>query len=184
MRKVFQLAILALAAIGIASCGNQGENKASGSASAGAEQSKPSAAQVAEGTQGPCTVECEKFSVDIPEGWKVLNINNNENKAGLWEIGVGVEYKENLSFQYEDQANYAQERQLMMEKSGMEDLGEKEFGGNTYAAYMWHQGSDNTFKGILKIGDGSKGVVKVTGSKVENLDDEVIKKVLGSIKIK
>ena len=99
-------------------------------------------------------------------------------------ISAGQEYKEGLEFVYDDQANYAQERQIKMEKSGMEDLGEKTLGDNTYATYLWKQDSGDVFSAILKIGDGENGVIKVNTTNVKTADNETVLNVLGSLKMK
>ena len=126
---------------------------------------------------GPCTVSCEKFSIDIPEGWQVRVLSDKE-------ISAGKEYHEGLDFVYEDQANYAQEQQIKMDKNGMQDLGEKTYGDNTYATFLWKQDSGDDFSAILKIGDGEAGVIKVNTTNVKTADNEVVLKVLESLKMK
>ena len=133
--------------------------------------------EVKEGSMGPCTVSCEKFSIDIPEGWEVRTIKENE-------ISAGQEYKEGLNFVYDDRANYAQDRQIIMEINGMEDLGEKTYGDNTYATYLWKQDSGDSFSAILKIGDGESSVIKVNTTNVKTADNETVIKVLESLKLK
>lgn len=177
MKKFYQIAIVIVAAIAFAACGNKASDNGETADSTATEQTAEATDEVKEGSMGPCTVSCEKFSIDIPEGWEVRSI---EDKA----ISAGQEYKEGLEFVYDDRANYAQERQFKMDKNGMEDLGEKTYGDNTYATYLWKQGSDSTFSAILKIGDGESSVIKVNTTNVKTADNETVIKVLGSLKLK
>ena len=85
---------------------------------------------------------------------------------------------------YDNRANYAQERQIIMDINGMEDLGEKTYGNNTYATYLWKQDSGDSFSAILKIGDGESSVIKVNTSNVKTADNETVIKVLESLKLK
>ena len=66
----------------------------------------------------------------------------------------------------------------------MEDLGEKTYGNNTYATYLWKQDSGDSFSAILKIGDGESSVIKVNTSNVKTADNETVIKVLESLKLK
>ncbi len=177
MKKFYQIAIVTVAAIAFAACGNKASGNGETADSTATEQTAEATDEVKEGSMGPCTVSCEKFSIDIPEGWKVRSIKDKE-------ISAGQEYKEGLNFVYDDRANYAQERQFKMDKNGMEDLGEKTYGDNTYATYVWEQGSDSTFSAILKIGDGENGVIKVNTTNVKTADNETVTKVLESLKLK
>ena len=177
MKKIYQIAILIVATITFTACGNktsQNEENADGTAT---EQTAEAADEVKVGSEGPCTVSCEKFSIDIPEGWVVRVINENE-------IAAGQEYKEGVDFVYDDQANYNQSRQIKMEIDGMEDLGEKTCGENTYATYLWKQDSGDAFAAILKIGDGENGIIKVNTTNVKTADNETVLNVLGSLKMK
>ncbi len=177
MKKIYQIAIVTVAAIAFAACGSKASGNGETADSTATEQTAEATDEVKEGSMGPCTVSCEKFSIDIPEGWVVRSIEDNV-------ISAGQEYKEGLEFVYDDQANYAQERQIKMEKSGMEDLGEKTLGDNTYATYLWKQDSGDVFSAILKIGDGENGVIKVNTTNVKTADNETVLNVLGSLKMK
>jgi len=178
MKKFFQFAIVAVAAIVMVSCGNKSEANAEGAEPATEEQTAGAESQeVKEGTMGPCTVECAKFSVDIPAEWEVRKIQDNE-------ISVGKEYAEGLNFVYDDAANFKQECQIIMNISGMQDLGEKTYGSNTYGTFLWKQDAGDSFAAILKIGDGESGVIKVNTSNVKTADNEVVLKVLESLKLK
>ena len=41
-----------------------------------------------------------------------------------------------FEFVYDQQSNLEQEKQIIMEKEGLQDLSEKTFGKNTYATFL------------------------------------------------
>ncbi len=172
MKRVYQIAIMLVAAIAFTACGDKaaqnGEN-----AEGAAEQTTEATTEVKEGSKGPCTVSCDKFSIDIPEGWEVRVIKENE-------ISAGQEYKEGLNFVYDEQANYKQSQQIEMDIKGMEDLGEKTLGNNTYATFLWKQDAGDSFSAILKM----NGIIKVNTTNVKTADNEVVLKVMESLKMK
>jgi len=174
MKKIYQIAIMIVAAIAFTACGSKTAQEGGNAEGTTTEQTAEAANEVKEGSVGPCTVTCEKFSIDIPEGWVVRKIADNE-------ISAGQEYKEGLNFVYDEQANYKQSQQIMMEISGMQDLGEKTLGGNTYATYL---SKEESFSAILKIGDGENGIIKVNSSNVKTGDNEIALKVMESLKMK
>lgn len=130
-----------------------------------------------EGSKGPGTLEAANFTIDVPEGWEVT-------KKTEEELGVKPPEGKVFSFQYSDQANHEQEKQIMMNLKSMKDLGEKQFGDNTYHLYMWEQEFEGTFKALLKIGDGQSGSLEVTCSGLEDANSDVVGQILGNVKIK
>ena len=177
MKKVYQIAIMLVVAIAFTACGDKAAQNGENAEGAATEQTTEATNEVKEGSKGPCTVSCDKFSIDIPEGWVVRVIKDNE-------ISAGQEYKEGVSFVYEDQANYKQSQQIKMEVSGMEDLGEKTLGDNTYATYLRKDNSGDSYSAILKIGDGENGIIKVNTTNVKTGDNETVLKVMESLKMK
>ena len=173
MKKFFQIAIVIVATIAFAACGNKTSQNAENAEATETEQTAEATDEVKEGSEGPCTVSCDKFSIDIPEGWVVRNISENE-------IGAGQEYKEGVNFVYDGQANFNQSRQIKMEINGMQDLGDKTYGDNTYATFL----GNDAFSAILKIGDGENGIIKVSTTNVKTADNEKVLKVLESLKMK
>ena len=89
-----------------------------------------------------------------------------------------------MNFVYDEQANYKQSQQIEMDIKGMEDLGEKTLGNNTYATFLWKQEAGDAFSAILKIGDGENGIIKVNTTNVKTADNEVVLKVMESLKLK
>ena len=179
MKKLF-LMIAAVAAL--TACngnGNTGSNAGSGEqkGEAATEQTADKAAGMQEGSKGPGALEATNFTIDVPEGWEVTKKTDEELCVKPPEGKV-------FSFQYSGQANHEQEKQMMMDLKGMKDLGEKQFGNNTYHLYMWEQEFEGTFKALLKIGDGQSGSLEVTCSGLEDADSEVVGQILGNVKIK
>lgn len=153
-----------------------GSTAASGDSTAQATE-QPASGAMEEGSKGPGTLEATNFTIDVPEGWEVT-------KKSEEELGVKPPEGKVFSFQYSDQANHEQEKQIMMDLKGMKDLGEKQFGDNTYHLYMWEQEFEGTFKALLKIGDGQSGSLEVTCSGLEDANSDVVGQILGNVKIK
>ena len=181
MKKLF----LMIAAIAMLTACN-GNGNTSGSAAASGEATDSAATEqttgdagagMQEGSKGPGTLEATNFTIDVPDGWEVT-------KKAEEELCVRPPEGKVFSFQYSDQANHEQEKQMMMNLKGMKDLGEKQFGDNTYHLYMWEQEFEGTFKALLKIGDGQSGSLEVTCSGLEDANDEVVGQILGNVKIK
>ena len=73
---------------------------------------------------------------------------------------------------------------VKVKKNFLEDLGEKTLGNNTYATFLWKQEAGDAFSAILKIGDGENGIIKVNTTNVKTADNEVVLKVMESLKLK
>lgn len=178
MKTKFFMMIAAAGLMAFTACGgNKGGNNEGQGEQEAVEQEAAASQEVTEGSMGPCTVSCDKFSIDIPEGWKVRRISENE-------ISVGEEYKEGLEFVYDEYANFKQSCQIKMDVNGMEDLGEKTYGDNTYGTFLWKQDAGDSFSAILKIGDGESGIIKVNTTNVKTADNEKVLNVLSSLKLK
>ena len=172
MKKLFLM--LATVAMLTACNGNgnaSGSNASNESSAQATEQNDQ--ANMQEVTKGPGTVECEKFSVDLPDGWEV---NNKQDKV----ISVKAPSGEIFEFVYEEQSNYTQEKQFKMEKDGVQDKGEKAFGDNTYASYVWM----DAYSAVMKIGDGNAGTIKVNTTNVKDDTNEMIAVILPNVKMK
>ena len=151
---------------------NSGSNAASGDSTAQATTENAAGAMEI-GAKGPGTLEAAAFSVDVPEGWEVTDKQDKE-------VSVMAPSGEIFNFVYDEQSNLAQEKQIKMEKDGMQDMGEKTFGDNTYATFVWM----DAFSAIMKIGDGTAGTIKVNTTNVKNADNEMIPAILGNVKMK
>jgi len=179
MKKLFlMIATVAL----MTACNGNGNGTTSGSTAASGDSTaqaieQPASGAMEEGSKGPGTLEATNFTIDVPEGWEVT-------KKSEEELGVKPPEGKVFSFRYSDQANHEQEKQIMMDLKGMKDLGEKQFGDNTYHLYMWEQEFEGTFKALLKIGDGQSGSLEVTCSGLEDANSDVVGQILGNVKIK
>ena len=67
MKRVYQIAIMLVVAIAFTACGDKAAQNGENAEGAAAEQTTEATNEVKEGSKGPCTVSCDKFSIDIPE---------------------------------------------------------------------------------------------------------------------
>ena len=113
----------------------------------------------------------------VPQDWEVTKKKESE-------LSVKAPSGEIFNFVYDEQSNLAQEKQFEMELDGMQDLGEKTFGNNTYATFLWKQDAGDAYSAIMKIGDGNSGTIKVNTTNVKTADNEMIPAILGNLKMK
>ena len=178
MKKLFlMIATVAM----LTACNGNGNNSgnASGSQndSTSTEQADNASNGMQEGSKGPGTVECDNFTIDVPDSWEVSSKMDKE-------LSVKAPSGEIFNFVYDNQSNYTQEKQFKMERDGMQDLGEKTFGDNTYATFLWKQDAGDVYSAIMKIGDGNSGTIKVNTTNVKTADNEMIAAIMGNIKMK
>ena len=152
-----------------------GTNTSSDSTAQATEQ--PAAGGMEEGAKGPGVLECDNFTIDVPQDWEVTKKKESE-------LSVKAPSGEIFNFVYDEQSNLAQEKQFEMELDGMQDLGEKTFGNNTYATFLWKQDAGDAYSAIMKIGDGDSGTIKVNTTNVKTADNEMIPAILGNLKMK
>ena len=130
--------IVAAGLMTLAACGNKSENKAAENDSTAVEQAEATeagaeAAETADATQaGPCTIEFDMFSVDVPEGWKVLKQDSHELK-----IGTGTDYYNDEQIRFEERTyqNLDDQIKVMKGLEQVKDLGKQKHGENTFLAY-------------------------------------------------
>ena len=179
MKKIF---LMIATVVLMAACAGNTDTSGNG----GGEQNDPNATEqtdkaapagMEEGANGPGTLECEKFTIDVPEGWTV-------SKKMEEELSVKAPSGEIFNFVYDEQSNLAQEKQFEIDRDGMQDLGEKTFGDNTYATFLWKQDAGDAYSAIMKIGDGNAGTIKVNTTNVKTADNEMIPLILGNVKVK
>lgn len=169
-KTILSFAVAAFLAVGLASCGSKSDNAASGEATAEGEQPTEQASAT-EITEGLGTIENKTFSVDVPEGWKVML---NEDKKII--IGVS-DVREKLCIE-KNGLSYDSAVENQKSLDGCEDLGEQTYGNNKFATFMWK----GKFYAYYNS-DGNKGHIVIDGSNIQP-DNEAIQKVLSSIKIK
>ena len=169
-KTIFSFAIAAIAAVAMVSCGNKTEQKAENEPEA-TEQQAPEQKDAQEITEGPGTVENAVFSVDVPEGWKVM-LNNDK------KIIIGVsDVQEKLCIEKYSMAYDSKVEQQKAIKD-CEDLGEQTYGSNKFATFKWM----GKFYAFLNT-NGNAGYIGIDGSNIE-ADNETLQKVLASIKVK
>ncbi|MBR5436241.1 MAG: hypothetical protein IK120_05185 [Muribaculaceae bacterium] len=130
--------IVAAGLMTLAACGNKSENKAAENDSTAVEQAEATeagaeAAETADATQaGPCTIEFDMFSVDVPEGWKVLKKDSHELK-----IGTGNDYynDEQMRFEEHTYQNLDDQIKVMKGLNDVKDLGKQKHGEYNFLAY-------------------------------------------------
>lgn len=141
MKKAFMSFAIVAAGLLVASCGNKNVANAEGADSTAvaseqqteqvAEQA-PAAEEKAEALPvGPCTIDFPMFSVDIPDGWKVLKQESHELK-----IGTGTDYynDEQMRFEEHTYQNIDDELKVWKKLGQVKDLGKLTFGSNTFFA--------------------------------------------------
>ena len=177
MKKVFFMFSAAMAFTLISFDGTAGKGSATDSIAADSAAVAVATDGLQEGDKGPGLLQCDAFTIEVPEGWEVNTKKENE-------LTVVAPSRELFNFVYDEYSNYPQERQFMMDINGMQDLGEKTFGDNTYATYLWKQSAGDVYKAILKIGDGEHGTIKVNPTNVETADNEMIAVIFPAVKMK
>ena len=171
MKKVIFM-MAAAAAFAFASCNSKTDNNA-----APAESENPEAAaqtgEVGEGSEGPCTFECEKFSVDVPAGWKVLQV-----RGDYVRIGVGDDHTKDAQIKVDARFSTLTTTIENEEKADRtEKLGEKTFGDNTFLVFQ----SDGHVEAFKKIDDDNFISANTWNVAV---DDATLAAVLASVKVK
>ncbi len=135
MKKVlFSFAIVA-ACLLVTACGKkaQQENSENEAVEQVAEESSDAAeAQEPKLPVGPCTIEMDMMSVDIPEGWEVLKQDRHEVKI---YPGTGDQFTESILIQEQPYRALADAVKTMKGLEQTKDLGTLPFGDNKFLAY-------------------------------------------------
>lgn len=167
--KFFMLAAASLFAF--TACNNKTEGGQAGSDSAAVENQAEAATEVAVGTEGPCTAACAKFSVEVPAGWKVLKLEEEEIRIGLGDdhtkdaqVGISARFNK-------------WETAVENQGKNSEQLGEKSFGDNTFVTFQ----DDSHFVAFMKVDD-----MHFVGANTWNVpaDDATLATILASVKVK
>lgn len=167
--KFFMLAAASLFAF--TACNNKTEGGQAGSDSAAVENQAETATEVTVGTEGSCTAACAKFSVEVPAGWKVLKLEEEEIRIGLGDdhtkdaqVGISARFNK-WETAVENQGKHS------------EQLGEKSFGDNTFVTFQ----DDSHFVAFMKVDD-----MHFLGANTWNVpaDDATLATILSSVKVK
>lgn len=159
MKKVFFSFAIVAAGLLVASCGNKG-------AANGTEGSEAveALAELDEDNIGPGMLTTEKFTVEVPEGWKVVD------KKVAGRIRMRPADNDFADFDINDGTGDIAEG-----CKNYQPKGERTCGGNKFATYQW--------------GDYEVAALKVSDeayllASYKEIDDAVLNKVLASIKAK
>ena len=136
MKKSILMIVAAVCLMAVAACGNKKAANADGAEATAAAQPAEEAGAVAGQSDalpaGPCTVDFDMFSVDVPAGWKVLKQDNHSLK-----IGTGGDYYNDEQMRFEERTyqNLDDQIKVMKGLEQVKDLGKLKFGGNTFLSY-------------------------------------------------
>lgn len=180
MKKMYHFAMAATMMLAMAACGNTPKQAENNENQAVVEQvTEQPAEPVKEEPQlpvGPCTIDFDMFSVDLPEGWQVLKQDSHEVKV---YPGTGDQFTGSILIQ---EQVYRQLADAIKTYQGLEqtkDLGEVTFGSNTFRGFENSMGDLTVFK---RANDKDEYVqVEVRTDAYKN---EAYKQILSSIKMK
>ena len=165
MKKVFFSIAIVAVGLFVASCGNKNGNNAEAADSATvAEEATSTAVELEEEGVGPGILTTEKFVVDVPEGWKVID------KKGTGYIRMRPSDNGFASFNVDEK-----EGDIAEAAKSYKQVGEKKFGDKTYTTYEW----GDYGVAMLKLSDTH--FVQIM---YKEIDDAVLEKVISSIKYK
>ncbi len=182
MKKICRFAMAASLVFAMVACGN---NNAKPSANTEEQTATEQVAEqsaevepVEESPQlpvGPCTIEYDMFSVELPEGWKVLKQEGHDLKI---YPGTGDEFNESIFIQEQP---YRQMAEVVNTYKGLEqtkDLGTVKYGANEFVAFE----SPNGLTVMMRANDKDEFVqAEVRSAAYKN---EAYKQILASIKLK
>ena len=179
MKKVlFSFAVVA-ACLFVTACGSKkaqqenSENEAVGQVAE--EASNEAEAQEPKLPVGPCTIEMDLMSVDIPEGWEVLNQDRHEVKI---YPGTGDQFTESILIQEQPYRALADAVKTMKGLEQTKDLGTLPFGDNKFLAYEMPGG----LTVLMRANDKDEYVQAEVRSEAYKKDG--YKQVLAGIKLK
>ena len=183
MKKIYHFAMAAVVMFAMVACGNNNvkqNGKTEEQPVAEQETSQPAETEtVQEEPQlpvGPCTLDFEMFSVDLPEGWKVLKQDRHEAKI---YPGTGDEFKGSILVQEQP---YRQMAEMVKTYQGLQqtrDLGEVSFGTNKFRGFENEMGD---FTVMMKANEKDEFVMAEVRS--DAYKNEAYKQILASIKLK
>ena len=124
---------------------------------------------------GPCTIEMDLMSVDIPEGWEVLAQDRHEVKI---YPGTGDKFTESILIQEQPYRALADAVKTMKGLEQTKDLGTLPFGDNKFLAYEMPGG----LTVLMRANDKDEYVQAEVRSEAYKKDG--YKQVLAGIKLK
>lgn len=178
---MYYLAVAAMMVFAMVACGNAPKQEEGTEEQAVVEQvvEQPAeAAAVEEKPQlpvGPCTVELDMFSVDLPEGWKVLKQESHDLKI---YPGTGDEFDESILIQEQPYRSMTEAIETFKGLVQTKDLGTQTYGTNKFVGFE----SPGGLTVLMKANDKDEYIqAEVRSAAYKN---EAYKQILGSIKLK
>ncbi|MBR3065187.1 MAG: hypothetical protein IKG90_06030 [Bacteroidales bacterium] len=173
MKKVlFSFAVVA-ACLFVTACGKKAQQE--NSENEAVEQVAEAEAQEPKLPVGPCTIEMDMMSVDIPEGWEVLKQDRHEVKI---YPGTGDQFTESILIQEQPYRALADAVKTMKGLEQTKDLGTLPFGDNKFLAYEMPGG----LTVLMRANDKDEYVQAEVRSEAYKKDG--YKQVLAGIKLK
>lgn len=179
---MYHFAVAAMMVFAMAACGNAPKQEQSAESPAVVEQTveQPAEAEVAEVEPqlpvGPCTVSLNMFSVDLPEGWEVLEQDNHDLKI---YPGTGDKFLGSIMIQEQPYRQMAEAIQTYQGLQQTKDLGEVTFGANKFRGFESQMGDLTVF---MKANDKDEYIQAEV--RTEAYKNEAYKQILSSIKLK
>ena len=182
MKKNYLFVMAAVLVFSLAGCGNnnvkQNENAEEKNVTEQVVSQPAEVETVEEQPQlpvGPCTLDFEMYSVDLPEGWKVLKRDGHDLKI---YPGSGDEFTESIFIQEQP---YREMTEVVKTYKGLEqtkDLGKVKFGTNEFVAFE----SPNGLTVMMKANEKDEFVMaEIRSAAYKNV---AYKQILASIKLK
>lgn len=183
MKKNYLFVMAAVLVFSLAGCGNnnvkQNENAEEQNVTEQVVSQPAEVETVEEQPQlpvGPCTLDFDMFSVDLPEGWKVLKQDRHEAKI---YPGAGDEFNGSILIQEQP---YRQMAEVVKTYQGLQqtkDLGEVSFGTNKFRGFENEMGILTV---MMKANEKDEFVMaEIRSAAYKN---EAYKQILASIKLK
>ncbi len=182
MKKMYHLAMAAVILFAMSACGNDNEKQSKNTEEQVADEQvvdQPVEVEAVEEKPqlpvGPCTIDFDMFSVDLPEGWKVLKKEGHDLKI---YPGTGDEFDESIFIQEQPYRSLTEAIQTFKGLVQTKDLGTQTFGTNKFVGFE----SPGGLTVLMKANDKDEYIqAEVRSAAYKN---EAYKQILGSIKLK
>lgn len=123
--------------------------------------------------EGPGTLEAQTYSIDVPEGWKVMKAAEKTLIITNKKPGEGMITTDRYTMKFDGKI------ESLRSQKDIQELGEKTFGSNKFLVFHDKMNRDIA---VMDLGDGN-GYITVFASNI-GVDNSVLQKVLESIKVK
>ena len=176
MKKFFQFAIVAVAAVAMASCGNKSEK----AQTTEAEQTEQ-AGQAEAATEGSATAECDNFTLTVPAGLKYNANASSSTTVSLDAPDYGQFESVTIYLNKEETSAAKLLDQYFGDGAGKEKAADVTIGNQTFKQLYYVDSSDNNSD---LFAEANGGVLVLSLSKNVPVNAEVLKPLVESIKFK